>query len=76
VDRIRRRTLRTMAVAAAKPGPLGCVVERRGRTLHVEVYGPPVGKDVEHALAVRIADAVRAENLTHTTLDISYHPTP
>jgi hypothetical protein len=75
VDRIRRRTLRTMAVAAARPGPLDCAVERRGRSLHVSLSGPPVGKDVEHALAIRVADAVRAEHLPHTTLDITYAPT-
>jgi hypothetical protein len=74
VDRIRRRTLRTMAVAAARPGPLDCAIERRGGTLHVTLSGPPVGKDVEHALAIRVADAVRAEHLPHTTLDITYHP--
>jgi hypothetical protein len=50
-------------------------IERRGRALHVSLSGPPVGKDVEHALAVRVADAVRAEHLPHTTLDVSYHPT-
>jgi hypothetical protein len=75
VDRIRRRTLRTLAVAGASPGPLGCVVERRGRVLRVELFGPQVGKAVEHAVAVRIADAVRTEGLRHTTLDISYHAT-
>jgi len=74
-DHIRRRTLRTMAVAAGRPGPLGCAVERHGRDLHVTLSGPPVGKDIEHALAVRVADAVRAEHLPHTTLDIAYVPT-
>jgi hypothetical protein len=34
--------------------------------------GPPVGKDVEHTLAVRVADAVRAERRPFTTVEVSY----
>jgi hypothetical protein len=75
VDHIRRRTLPTMALAA-QPGPLDCAIERRGRGLHIQLSGPPIGKHVEHALAVRVADSIQAEHLPHTTLDINYHPTP
>ena len=73
--RIQRRALRAMAVAAGRPGPLACTIERDGRGLHVRLVGPPVGKDIEHALAVRVADAVRAEGRSYSTLDVSYRTT-
>jgi hypothetical protein len=70
--RIQRRTLRTMAAEAGRPGPLGCAIERHGRGLYVELSGPPVGKGVEHALAVRVVDAVRAEGRAFPTVDVTY----
>jgi hypothetical protein len=75
LTRIQRRTLRTMAEAAGQPGPLGCALERHGRGLRVELSGPPVGKDVEHALAVRVMDAVRAEGRAFATVDVTYRAT-
>jgi hypothetical protein len=72
---IQRRTLRTMADKAGRPGPLGCAVERHGRGLRVELSGPAIGKDVEHALAVRVADAVRAEGRAFPTVDVTYRST-
>jgi hypothetical protein len=75
VERIRQRTLRTMATATSRPGPLGCTIERRGGGVRVELSGPPIDPAVEHALAVRVHDAVTAEHFPHTTLDITYRAT-
>jgi len=73
--RVRRHVAQTMATLAPSRGPVTCVLRRSGPGLHIELSGPRLGKDVQHALALRVADAVRSERRSHTTLDISYRPT-
>jgi hypothetical protein len=72
LTRVRQSVAQTMTLLAPSRGPVSCAIERRPRGVLVELSGPRVGKDVVHALAVRVADAIRAEGQRYRTLDVSY----
>jgi len=59
------------AVAIDAPS-VACRVERDGPRLHVRLTGPEVGRRVEHALAVRVLDAIRSSGRTYGNVDVSY----
>ena len=73
-ERIERRTLHIVA-GAGGPGPIQCAFERDGRRLRVRLSGPPLGKDTEQAVSIRVLDAVRAEGRHFDEIDVSYTPT-
>jgi hypothetical protein len=70
-ERIERGSRQAMA-RAGHPGPVTCTAERHGDTLDVTLSGPPVGKDVVHALAVRALDAVHAERRRFAEVAVRY----
>jgi hypothetical protein len=73
LGRIRQRVARTMTTLAPRRGPVSCALQHHSRGVRVELSGPRLGKDTEHALAVRVADAVSAERRSFATIDVTYH---
>jgi hypothetical protein len=60
--------------ATEDPSALRCSFERLGLNLVVHLFGPPVGKRVEQAMAVRVLDAIWHADRTHGQVDVRYHP--
>jgi len=61
--------------ATVDPKEVTCRFVRDGQRLIVHLDGPPVGRGVEQAIAVRVLDAVWRSGRTYGDVDVSYHPT-
>jgi len=71
-EAIGERIAGALRATTIDPASVACRVERDGPRLHVRLTGPPVGRRVEHALAVRVLDAIHSNGRTYGNVDVSY----
>lgn len=72
---IQEKIAALLGAAGIDPATVECTIQG-GRTsleVHLELPGP-VGLRLEHALAVRVLDAVRASGRTYGQIDVSVSP--
>ena len=75
---IATRIANLLHAAGIEPESVECRIDADGPRLHVRLTGPaasgPTQTVFEHALAVRVLDAVRCSGRTHGPVEVSYQP--
>ena len=71
---VRNRIARLVAVAGTSANEVTCGIESNGADLQVDLYVPaPIDRRLQHALAVRVLDAVKASGRTFGQVDVNVH---
>ena len=71
---VRNRIARLAAAAGTSANEVTCRIEPTGNDLQVDLYVPvPLDQRMQHALGVRVLDAVHASGRTFGQVDVNVH---
>jgi len=71
---IRHRITRLAAAAGTSANEVTCRIEATGNDLQVDLYAPvPLDQGMQHALGVRVLDAVHASGRMYGQVDVNVH---